>query len=111
MGVWRVDTQDSLSQAQTRGRGMGNSTQVSGFVKWFNNAKGWGFLALEEDGDDIFVHYSQIDSEGFRTLSPGQEVHFTLCTGPRGQYAEDVTVVVEESTDSTDDARNLEPPT
>ncbi|MEO0322836.1 MAG: cold shock domain-containing protein [Myxococcota bacterium] len=61
-----------------------------GTVKWFNNAKGWGFIS-RQDGSDVFVHYSQIDGDGYRTLRQGQEVKYVLRTGPRGQYAETVT--------------------
>jgi CspA family cold shock protein len=60
-----------------------------GTVKWFNNAKGWGFIS-RDDGSDVFVHYSQIEGDGYRTLRQGQPVHFELKTGPRGQFAEQV---------------------
>ncbi|MCZ6807592.1 MAG: cold shock domain-containing protein [Deltaproteobacteria bacterium] len=60
-----------------------------GMVKWFNNAKGWGFIS-GEDGSDVFVHYSQIAGEGYRTLRPGQHVAFDLRLGPRGRFAENV---------------------
>lgn len=61
-----------------------------GTVKWFNNAKGWGFIS-RQDGSDVFVHYSQIRGDGYRTLRQGQEVRFLLRTGPRGQFAEAVS--------------------
>ncbi len=61
-----------------------------GVVKWFNNAKGWGFIS-RQDGSDVFVHYSQIGGDGYRTLKQGQEVRFLLKRGPRGQFAEQVT--------------------
>ena len=61
-----------------------------GIVKWFNNAKGWGFIS-RQDGSDVFVHYSQIGGDGYRTLKQGQEVRFLLKIGPRGQFAEQVT--------------------
>lgn len=60
-----------------------------GTVKWFNNAKGWGFI-LRQDGTDVFVHYSQLSGDGYRTLKPGQVVKYRLRTGPRGPYAESV---------------------
>ncbi len=60
-----------------------------GTVKWFNNAKGWGFIRQDE-GPDVFVHYSQISGEGFRTLREGQEVQFELRDGPKGPLAEQV---------------------
>ena len=63
----------------------------TGLVKWFNNAKGWGFIAAP-DGSDVFVHYSQIAGDGYRTLREGQQVHYDLRSGPRGQFAENVKV-------------------
>jgi CspA family cold shock protein len=60
-----------------------------GTVKWFNNAKGWGFIR-QENGPDVFVHYSQIDGTGFRTLREGQVVTFELKQGPKGPLAEAV---------------------
>ena len=62
----------------------------TGMVKWFNNAKGWGFISDFRDGTDIFVHYSQIRGDGYRTLRQGQEVEFVLRDGPRGKWAEEV---------------------
>ena len=63
---------------------------ADGIVKWFNNAKGWGFIRCEE-GPDIFVHYSQIEGDGFRSLREGDTVEFELKDGPRGQFAERVS--------------------
>ena len=62
----------------------------TGSVKWFNNAKGYGFIQTEEHDEDIFVHYSQINGEGFKTLKAGETVEFKLCRGPKGLHAEDV---------------------
>jgi len=61
-----------------------------GTVKWFNDQKGFGFIA-QEGGDDVFVHYSAIQDEGFRTLSEGQSVEFTIEDGPKGPAAANVT--------------------
>lgn len=61
----------------------------NGIVKWFNNAKGYGFISLS-DGTDVFVHYSNIDGNGFRTLRQGQEVLFELKEGPKGLSAQNV---------------------
>ncbi|MCB9593182.1 MAG: cold-shock protein [Sandaracinaceae bacterium] len=63
-----------------------------GTVKWFNNAKGWGFIRQDE-GPDVFVHYSQISGDGFRTLREGQNVSFDLRDGPKGPLAEKVAEV------------------
>lgn len=68
----------------------------TGFVKWFNNAKGWGFIAAP-DGSDVFVHYSQIAGEGYRTLREGQTVKYELRSGPRGQFAENVEIGEEQA--------------
>jgi CspA family cold shock protein len=63
-----------------------------GRVKWFNDKKGYGFLERDE-GDDVFVHYSAIEGEGFRTLYEGQEVEFEITDGPKGPQASKVSVV------------------
>lgn len=67
------------------------SERVLGTVKWFNASKGYGFIEVEE-GDDVFVHYSAIQSEGFRTLEEGQRVEFVVEEGPKGLQAANVTV-------------------
>lgn len=61
----------------------------TGTVKWFNDQKGYGFI-LQENGADVFVHYSAIVSEGFKTLSEGQSVEYTLEEGPKGPAAANV---------------------
>lgn len=62
---------------------------ASASVKWFNDARGFGFL-VGEDGRDIFVHYSVIEMDGFRTLKPGERVAFELVEGARGLFARHV---------------------
>lgn len=67
-------------------------SRIVGQVKWFNNAKGYGFI--EQPGDpDIFVHYSAIQGDGYKTLTQGQEVEFEVINGPKGPQAENVTKV------------------
>ncbi|MCA9562409.1 MAG: cold shock domain-containing protein [Myxococcales bacterium] len=61
-----------------------------GIVKWFNNVKGYGFLKLEGRDDDIFVHYSAIEGDGFKTLKQGETVEFVLEEGPKGLLAHNV---------------------
>lgn len=65
-----------------------------GKVKWFNDQKGFGFIESQESGGDVFVHYSGISAEGFKTLAEGDEVEFELTQGPKGPKAENVRKVV-----------------
>ena len=58
-----------------------------GKVKWFNDAKGYGFIEQEGGGDDVFVHFSAIQMDGFKTLSEGQEVEYEVTTGDKGLHA------------------------
>lgn len=64
---------------------------TTGTVKWFNEAKGYGFITPEDGSKDIFVHFSAIQGEGFRTLNEGQEVSFEVEQSPRGPQAVRVT--------------------
>jgi len=61
-----------------------------GAVKWFSNQKGYGFIT-QDDGKDIFVHYSAIKGDGFKTLEEGQRVEFEITKGPKGEQATNVT--------------------
>jgi len=61
-----------------------------GKVKWFNDAKGYGFIEQESGGEDVFVHFSAIQMEGFKTLSEGQQVEFEVETGDKGLHAANV---------------------
>ncbi|WP_144207099.1 cold shock domain-containing protein CspD [Shewanella donghaensis] len=60
---------------------------ASGTVKWFNNAKGFGFICPDQGGEDVFAHYSTIEMEGYRTLKAGQPVDFQTEQGPKGMHA------------------------
>ena len=62
---------------------------ATGTVKWFNESKGYGFISPQE-GEDVFVHYSAIVGEGFKTLREGDEVEFNVVQGPKGLQAEEV---------------------
>ena len=63
---------------------------MQGTVKWFNNAKGYGFIQSEGGGEDIFVHHTAIVSDGFRTLNQGEKVNFEVVQGPKGLQAKNV---------------------
>ncbi len=77
------------SVVQIDSDGLNAEPALSGTVKWFNNAKGWGFIR-QDTGPDVFVHYSQIAGDGFRTLREGDMVRFALRDGPKGPLAERV---------------------
>lgn len=63
---------------------------ATGMVKWFNDSKGFGFIQADGQERDVFVHYSAIQGEGFKTLSEGQKVDFELIDGPKGPQAANV---------------------
>ena len=69
--------------------GRSGTLATQGTVKWFSNEKGYGFIA-RTDGDDVFVHFSAITGEGYRSLTEGQEVEFDIVDGPKGQQAANV---------------------
>ncbi|MFL1732011.1 cold-shock protein [Moraxella oculi] len=66
------------------------SNKVQGTVKWFNEAKGFGFIAQDNGGQDVFAHYSAITGSGFKTLAEGQKVAFILSEGKKGPQAEEI---------------------
>lgn len=63
---------------------------ATGIVKWFSNAKGYGFIAPEEGGEDVFAHFSAIYMEGYKTLKRGQSVEFDITHGPKGLQAANI---------------------
>ena len=65
---------------------------INGIVKWFNNEKGFGFISVE-GGDDVFVHFTAIQTDGFKSLEEGQQVSFNIVKGARGPQAENVTIL------------------
>jgi CspA family cold shock protein len=67
--------------------------RTTGTVKWFNDTKGFGFIAPEDGSQDCFVHFSAIQGEGFKTLAEGQKVEFEITDGPKGPAAENVTAL------------------
>ena len=66
---------------------------AQGTVKWFNAEKGYGFIAQEGGGQDVFVHYTAIEADGYRVLEENQRVEFEITQGPKGQQAENVRAV------------------
>jgi len=82
-GVW-----SEYKEAGTRRR----SKMAQGKVKWFNETKGFGFIQ-QESGEDVFVHYSEIQGEGFKTLNEGDDVEFEVTDGPKGPQASNVSRV------------------
>jgi len=64
---------------------------ATGTVKWFNNSKGFGFIAPEDGGEDIFVHFSAVQGDGYKSLNEGQSVDFEAEQGPKGMQAKTVT--------------------
>ncbi len=66
--------------------------RINGTVKWFNDAKGFGFIS-REGGPDVFVHYSAVNSNGFKSLAEGDKVEFEIVDGPKGPQAANVTKV------------------
>ncbi len=63
---------------------------ATGIVKWFNDAKGFGFVTPDEGGEDLFAHFSAINSNGFKSLKEGQKVSFEVTTGPKGKQASNI---------------------
>jgi len=85
---------------------------ATGKVKWFNNAKGYGFVIAEAGGEDLFVHYSSIQMDGYKTLKAGQDVEFDIEHGPKGLHAVNIRSpelsadqVPRSDARSSDDAR------
>jgi CspA family cold shock protein len=80
----------------------------AGKVKWFNNARGYGFIVRAgEAEDDVFVHYSVIESEGYRSLSPGQTVEFEITKGPKGLQATNVKAKMDRGAERVPVAKLL----
>ena len=81
---------------------------ATGTVKWFSNAKGYGFVAPDGGGGDVFVHFSVIDMDGYKTLKRGQKVQFELSQGPKGLHAVQVTSCASDVTSPSPATETLE---
>jgi CspA family cold shock protein len=77
---------------------------ATGTVKWFNNAKGYGFVIAEAGGEDLFAHYSSIQMDGYKTLKAGQSVEFDIEQGPKGLHAVNIKAFEPHATRSTPDS-------
>ncbi|MFJ4143924.1 cold shock domain-containing protein CspD [Pseudomonas sp. NPDC089734] len=74
---------------------------LSGKVKWFNNAKGYGFILADGRDEDLFAHYSAIQMDGYKTLKAGQPVHFEIIQGPKGLHAVNISTATPAATDTS----------
>ncbi|MBA1231851.1 cold shock domain-containing protein CspD [Pseudomonas viridiflava] len=75
---------------------------LSGKVKWFNNAKGYGFILADGRDEDLFAHYSAINMDGYKTLKAGQPVSFEIIQGPKGLHAVNITTVMASVSAATE---------
>ena len=82
--------------------------RARGVVKWFNDSKGYGFIT-SPTGEDVFVHYSAINGDGFKTLTEGQEVEFDLQTGPKGLQALNVSKLTDMAGTRNSSATDVSP--
>src|SRR5215216_4883802 len=93
LSVLRAKGPGQMSRRRSRAaplQGRKSTMRITGKVKWFNNAKGYGFIE-REGGADVFVHFSAVQGNGFRTLEEGQAVEFEIVDGPKGPQAGNVT--------------------
>jgi cold shock protein len=84
-----LPAENSISLSSVKINTLGKEKMEQGTVKWFNAAKGFGFIS-RQNGEDVFVHFSAIQSDGYRTLQDGQAVEFTVTKGKKGWQAENV---------------------
>ena len=97
-----ADVLDDTPVMESVAEGVGMSgVKVSGKVKWFNNAKGYGFINEDGKTEDLFAHYSAIQMDGYKTLKAGQAVVFEIIQGPKGLHAVNIGNPVDASKTST----------
>jgi len=82
----------------------------TGTVKWFNNAKGYGFILADEGGEDLFAHYSAISMDGYKTLKAGQQVSFDVTRGDKGLHATNIVAPESANTPFKSDSRQMNTP-
>ena len=87
-----ADLLPSLAQGEASCR-QGEMRVAQGTVKWFNSDKGFGFISLDDGGQDVFVHFSAIESNGYRSLEENQRVEFDITQGQKGPQAEHVRTI------------------
>lgn len=80
-----------MSDLNTATSTASDENKLSGTVKWFNDAKGFGFITPDDGGEDLFAHFSSIQMNGFKTLKEGQKVLYEIAQGPKGQQALNIT--------------------
>ena len=80
---------------------------ATGKVKWFNNAKGYGFILPEQGGEDLFAHYSMIQMDGYKTLRAGQDVVFDVEAGPKGMHAVNIRAATTPDSTATQSASTV----
>lgn len=81
---------------------------ATGTVKWFNSAKGYGFISADGTGDDVFVHFSSIVMDGYKSLKAGQPVHFDINEGPKGLHATNIRANQSDNTARTEKAPHFQ---
>ncbi len=86
------DSKEAVRMSDTTATAVqGDNPKSTGTVKWFNDAKGFGFITPDDGGEDLFAHFSSIQMNGFKTLKEGQKVAFEIIQGPKGKQALNIT--------------------